>query len=155
MNALIASWNTSDLQLIKYKESNQDGIPWIAINPDDKILYTVNWCNCCVINRFDSQTFEQLEDIVLPEGIQLPNEIQGGAFYKGLLYLSINAKDQIYSFNLTSSELKLELSDEMRNHAYEMEGLDFWDLTDKGLGVMHMYGNFMQLKEKSIRSYKP
>lgn len=40
------------------------------------------------------------------------------------------------------------------NHEYEMEGLDFWDLTDRGLGVMHMYGNFMQVKEKAIHHYE-
>lgn len=37
----------------------------------------------------------------------------------------------------------------------QMEGLTFWDLTDKNLGVMHMSGNFMSVTEKSIRSYKP
>jgi hypothetical protein len=36
-----------------------------------------------------------------------------------------------------------------------MEGLTFWDLRDQNLGVMHMFGNFMQLKEKCLRSYSP
>lgn len=30
------------------------------------------------------------------------------------------------------------LRDAYPNHDYEMEGLDFWDLTEKGLGTMHM-----------------
>jgi hypothetical protein len=34
-----------------------------------------------------------------------------------------------------------------------MEGITFWDLRDKGLGVMHLFGNFMQAKEKAIHNY--
>jgi hypothetical protein len=71
------------------------------------------------------------------------------------LYVCTNKNVEVWKIDLVSVNLTLELSDSFRNHDYEMEGLDFWDLTEKGLGVMHMFGNFMQVKEKSLRNYKP
>eukprot|EP01036_Dinobryon_divergens_P032344 gene32343-41908_t len=36
-----------------------------------------------------------------------------------------------------------------------MEGLDFWDLSHIKMGVMHLFGNFMQIREKAVRNYDP
>ena len=59
--------------------------------------------------------------------------------------------------NLATKELTKVLSDNelFRKHEYEMEGIDFWDLRDRGLGLLHVYGNYMSLEEKGIRSFDP
>lgn len=100
----------------------------------------------------------QVDTYYMPEGTELPKEIQGGAFYKGSLYLASNLEDAVWKVvvwcdifslskltalrrgqvDISSGALTKELSDSYNHHDYEMEGLDFWDLTDKGLGVMHM-----------------
>ena len=90
----------------------------------------------------------------MPDGITLPKEIQGGAFYKNSLYLVSNIEDNVYKLNTTSGDLVLILSDSYRKHDYEMEGLDFWDLSSLDMGQMHMFGNFMQAKEKALHNYK-
>ena len=86
----------------------------------------------------------------------LPKEIQGGAFYEGELYLCTNIDDGIWKMNLQSGKVTFVLSDPIfEKFAYEMEGIDFWDLREKGLGVMHVFGNFMTMREKSIKNYNP
>jgi hypothetical protein len=58
--------------------------------------------------------------------------------------------------DITTGNFSLVLSDSIYDkYDYEMEGLDFWDLSAKGLGTMHMFGNFMQVHEKGIDSYDP
>lgn len=97
-----------------------------------------------------------LNTYTLPEGVSLPKEIQGGAFYNGDLYLASNIDDSVFKVRFqvgnaallhlmlrckldrTQGQLTQVLSDVYPNHEYEMEGLDFWDLTEKGLGMMHM-----------------
>lgn len=38
----------------------------------------------------------QLDTYRLPQGTSLPHEIQGGAFYKGELYLASNIEDAVW-----------------------------------------------------------
>lgn len=155
-NALMAAWNTSNLAMIKYVESRFGGLPWVAIHPVTKELYSLQWGEAHNLQVFDGVTFEHLRDVYIGnETVSLPGEIQGGAFYEGELYMCSNAQDGVWKVNLSTLELQWVLDDKYRNHEYEMEGLDFWDLRDRGLGVMHMYGNFMQLKEKAIHNYEP
>ena len=61
----------------------------------------------------------------------------------------------MWKLELSTGIIKLELSDTFKTHAYEMEGIDFWDLRGRGLGVMHIFGNFMQVREKALLNYDP
>jgi hypothetical protein len=86
----------------------------------------------------------------------------GGAFNPldpGFLYLSVNGNCSVYKVDVHSGDVSFVLSDdyEKRPHEYEMEGITFWDLRDHkpDFGVMHMFGNFMTVKEKGIRSFTP
>ena len=155
-NALMASWNTSDLQMIKYVESSFSGLPWVAIEPTTKELYSAQWNEPHNIQVFDGETFEFKRNLYIGnDTATLPGEIQGGAFFEGELYVCSNAQDAVWKINLDTLSMEFVLADDYKNHEYEMEGIDFFDLTDKGLGVMHLYGNFMQLKEKALHNYKP
>ena len=76
----------------------------------------------------------------------------------GYLYLAINSNCSIYTINLNTGDVQYILSDNYthRPHSeYEMEGLTFWDLRQNqpNFGIMHMFGNFMTIKEKGIHSY--
>jgi len=130
-------------------------MPWVAVEPKTRTIYTALWNDCCVFKMYSVDTFAYIGDYKIADNLILPGEIQGGAFYNGDLYFCTNAKDQVWRLELESGIINLELSDSYLFHDYEMEGLDFWDLRDRGLGVMHMFGNFMQFREKSLRNYDP
>jgi hypothetical protein len=40
---LLARWNTSDLSFIDYKKTDQEGMPWVAIEPLTKKIYSAKW----------------------------------------------------------------------------------------------------------------
>jgi hypothetical protein len=126
----------------------------VAVDPSTRILYSAVWNDCCDLQMYNADTFDYLGKLTAPDG--LPREIQGAAFYENDLYLAVNGNCSIYQMNLITKEINFVLSDlPYKKHIYEMEGLTFWDLREKGLGVMHMYGNFETLLEKAIRSYTP
>ena len=152
---ILAAWNATDLSLIRYKETTMKGMPWVAIDPKTRLLYSAVWNDCCKLQVYDLVTFDFVGTVATtnPEG--LPREIQGGAFYENDLYLAVNGNCSIYKMDINTGHIDFVLSDSMNHHDYEMEGLTFWDLRKQGYGVMHMYGNFMTIREKGIRSYSP
>ena len=50
----------------------------------------------CILDRINSSYIYQLDTYSLPEGTALPKSIQGGAFYKGDLYLATDEGDAVY-----------------------------------------------------------
>ena len=87
-----------------------------------------------------------------------PLAIQGAALNPmdpGFLYIYANDLECVYKVNITTGECIYVLSDKVyHTHEAEAEGLAFWDLTSDGLGQMHMFGNFMQVKEKAVHGYE-
>jgi len=154
-NGILATWNTTDLQLIRYRVTEQKDMPWVAIKTDTRRIYSCIWGDTDHLQIYDLDTFEFVGTHDMLPGILLPKEIQGGAFYEGELYLSTNLEDAVWKLNLDTGALDKVVSDPYNFHEYEMEGITFWDLRDRGLGVMHIFGNFMQVREKAIRNYTP
>jgi len=153
---IIASWNSTDLSLIKYVETTQSGMPWVAVDPSKRLLYSAVWGSCCYIEVYDMDTFAYHNTITASNG--LPSEIQGGAFYQSELYMFVNGNVSVYSMNMDTYEVSFVLSisnDIKYPNVYESEGLAFWDFTKQGFGMMHMYGNFDSISKKAIRSYSP
>lgn len=151
---VLAKWRTSDLSLINYSMTTMDGCPWVAINPKTRLLYSAVWNNMTNLTVFNMDTLEPVGVVTVPTG--LPGEIQGGAFWNDELYLSVNANCSVWKLNLQSLDISRVLSayNGEKKWMWEMEGIDFWDLSDRGLGVMHMYGNYMGAF-KSVYNYNP
>lgn len=150
---VLAKWSTKDLSLISYTVTNQDGMPWVAVNPSTRKLYSAVWNAEKNLTVYDMDTFAFQGYLTVEAG--LPREIQGGAFYQNDLYLSTNGNCSVWRLKIETGELTQVLSDlPYKHHEYEMEGIDFWDLTASELGVMHIYGNFMS-EVKMIRSFVP
>jgi len=159
---VLARWNTSTLELINYvKITQQKGVPWVTFNPDNKKLYAQEWNRQDMVNVYDPLTpnFDFVESIPIVNATAYPKEVQGASFYQGDLYLATNVEDAVYKFNIKTGDVEFVLSDNdnyvIDGYYYEMEGLTFWDLSEDGLGVMHMYGNFMNAREKAIHSFQP
>lgn len=128
-------------------------MPWVAVHPESRQIYSAIWGDCCNFQIYDVDTFEYRGVLTVPSG--LPREVQGGAFYNNDLYITSNINVSVWKVDISTGDIAFVLSDDyISNHIYEMEGLDFWDLEERGLGTMHLYGNFMEVKEKAIRNFK-
>jgi len=158
LNAALATFDINTLEMINYVVTDEPDLPWVAVDPSTKILYSARWNDCCSLKMYNADTLEYLGLFpVISSGNatnSLPNEVQGGAFYNGDLYICVNADDNIYKIDMKTGNIEFVLSDAYNHHQYEMEGIDFYDLQEEGLGVMHLYGNFMSV-EKQIRNYDP
>lgn len=121
---VLATWSTTDLQMLRHATTIQKDMPWVAIEPSTTNLYSAVWNDCCSLQVYDMQTFEYIKSVAVGnETVHLPGEIQGGAFYEGELYLAVNGDDGIWKVNLTTGELSFVLSDVYNHHEYEVSYL--------------------------------
>lgn len=152
---VLITWNTTDLSILTYRTTTQSGMPWVSVDPSARLVYSAVW-NGPEFLLYDMDSFDSRGSLSPAGGQKLPGEIQGGAFWEGGLYLAVNGNCSVWRFDMNTHTIELALTDlyENRLHEYEMEGITFWDL-DNGLGLMHMYGNFMEVKEKSIHNFSP
>ena len=153
---VLAAVNSTSLEVIRYRiTEEQGGMPWVAVQ--DNKIYSTHWSDTSKINVWSIEDFSFIKSIEA-KGVQLPAEIQGGAFWEkdpGFLYLAANGP-VVFKFDITTGEtVEFVLNDAYKHHAYEMEGITFLDLEDEGLGTMHIYGNFELLREKSIHNFSP
>ena len=130
------------------------------MDPSTRSLYANVWNQEDGIQIYDMDSFALKGKLSPAAGQTIPREVQGGAINPldpGFLYLSVNANCSVYKIDLKSGDVSFVLSDDYENrpHEYEMEGITFWDLREHNpaFGVMHLFGNFMTVKEKGIRSY--
>lgn len=119
-NGILATWNTSDLQLIRYRVTEQKDMPWVALKTDTRKIYSAIWGDTDKLQIYDMDTFEFVGTHDMLPGVLLPKEIQGGAFYEGELYLATNIDDAVWKLNLESGELVQVLSDVYDHHEYEV-----------------------------------
>ena len=152
----LAKWNATDLTFLSATETELHGVPWVAVDYDQREIYAANWNDCCEFSIYSIDDFPFLRTLTVSN---MPAEIQGSAFYQGDLYVSSNINVSVHKIDVTTGETTFVLSDDyIEKHLYEMEGLTFWDLEERqqgpGLGTMHLFGNFMEVKEKAIRNFK-
>lgn len=57
-NGYLAAWNATDLSFIKYAVTEQHGVPWLAIDYDNRELYSANWNACCAFEVYDLDSLE-------------------------------------------------------------------------------------------------
>ena len=93
-----------------------------------------------------SSSLEFIKEIKLKE--VLPQGIQGGAFFNDDLYLTANERDNVIKVDVETGEWDVIITNLLttkrgREYKYEMEGITFMDLRDKGMGQMHFFGNHM------------
>ena len=154
----MAKWNATDLSFLTATQIDLPGVPWVAVDYDKREIYAAKWNECCQLNIYSIDDFRFLRNLEVKD---MPSEIQGSAFYEGDLYVSSNVNVSVYKIDVTEGTTTFVLSDDyIEKHLYEMEGLTFWDLeefkemNEEGLGTMHLFGNFMEVKEKAIRNFK-
>lgn len=148
-NPAIFVYNVTDetIDFVRYNSLiSQQHMPWIALDPASGSLYSSDYYNVSQLHIYDTDTLEHVKSIVIDYEI---NEVQGGAFYQGLLYLGVNSGDTIYAIDIQTGHVEVAIQQYIADDAeesgvdaeYEFEGLTFLDLTAMNRGVMHNTGN--------------
>lgn len=57
---ILARWNATDLTLIGYTEITQNGMPWVAIDPSTRLLYSAVWNDYLSLQVYNVDTFEHV-----------------------------------------------------------------------------------------------
>lgn len=70
-----------------------DGVPWLAVDPDTGFLYASQWSHAETVYVFDVNDGMRPVRAFRPGGIGELDRIQGGEFYNGSLYLSQDSRD--------------------------------------------------------------
>ena len=153
---ILAVYDSTTLKMLKYAVTDQEGMPWVAVSVDGTKLYSTHWNEKSFINVYNATDFSILSQIKT-DPTQLPGEIQGAAFWERepkYLYLLSNGP-YVHRVNIDTGDVEFVLEDnEYAHHVYEAEGITFMDLEDRGLGTMHLFGNFQTLEEKSIHNFR-
>ncbi len=80
------------------------GIPWVAVDAENKLLYSSYSKTAEVIHCFDLETFEYVGGLQLSVPI---DAIQGGDVYGGKLYVGSNDKTRaVYSIDVKSGKVE-------------------------------------------------
>ena len=88
-----------------------DGIAWVAVDPQSGLLYTAAKNNADSIHAFQiSATMAHVEQINLADGALLQN-VNGGDFYEGELYLSRDvqgsSRKEVLKFDVETGKLSV------------------------------------------------
>ena len=116
-----------------------DGIPWLAVDPESGLLYASKWTDAEYIYVYDvNDSMKNISTIELSETI---DRIQGGEFYNGKLYLSNDTKDientkRILGVDVATGEVGVAALRDVGGNNIEAEGLTFREAADGS--VMHV-----------------
>lgn len=117
------------------QELLEGSFPWCAVDAENGYLYCSQFRDVNEIFVFDLETLEYLHSIKLSEQI---TRIQGGEVYKGILYLSYDAKegntDYILTVDVKTGETKTLCSRNIpAKCGNEAEGLTVYPMEDGSL----------------------
>ena len=103
--------------MLRYNITVQNGMPWVAIDPATKLIYSAVWNDCCYLQVYNID-FSFAKPLQIKPN--LPSEVQGGAFYNGFLYVCTNRDDGIWKINVETGDIEFVLSDIFPHHQYEV-----------------------------------
>lgn len=111
-------------------ESFDDGIPWLAADPDTGYLYASQWSHADTVYVFDANDGMRLVRSFHPGGIGELDRIQGGEFFGGDLYLSQDSRDngtckRLLRLDTQTGEVTVAAERDVKGGRIEAEGMTF------------------------------
>lgn len=111
-------------------EIYDDGVPWLAVDPDTGYLYCSQWNHAKVVNVYDVNDGMRFVKAIEPTGVGELHRIQGGEFYGGALYLSQDSKDngtlkQLLKLDTQTGEVTVAAARDVNSDNIEAEGMTF------------------------------
>jgi hypothetical protein len=129
----------TSIEFVTYKSHNtQQHAPWIAMDPATGLLYSSDYNNVTTLQIYN----KDLEYVAQQKITIALDQVQGGAFYNGRLYLGVNSGDTVYAVDVSTGAVDVAVvqTGVGSPEEYEFEGITFLDLTAKGMGLMHNTG---------------
>ena len=111
-------------------EAFDDGIPWLAVDPDTGYLYTSGWSHAQTVYVFDVNDGMRPVRSFRPGGIGELHRIQGGEFCNGTLYLSQDSQDngtrkRLLKLDTATGELSAAAERDVNSDRTEAEDMTF------------------------------
>lgn len=142
----IGVYDAHSLKVKRYVELPQaqqaDGVPWVAVEPSTKRVFSSQYYNAPWINVYDQETLQPAGHIAMS---QIVNEIQGAKVVGGMMYMTADGNPpgprahSVYKLNLATGTV-MEVA-QFPHEVNEIEGITFWH-DDKGKQVMSSEGWF-------------
>ena len=108
-----------------------DGIPWLAVDSENDLLYTSKFSEVNEILVFDLESMQMVKTLELNKTI---NRIQGGSVFEGVLYLSYDAAhstdEQVLAVNVENGSVAVEFERSLPNYDNEAEDICVYPLPD-------------------------
>ena len=107
-----------------------DGIPWLAVDPDTGYLYASRWSHAETVYVFDVNDGMRPVREIRPGGIGELDRIQGGEFCNGKLYLSQDSRDngsckRLLKLDTETGEVTVAAERDVNGGKIEAEDLTF------------------------------
>ncbi|MBQ6266751.1 MAG: hypothetical protein IJK64_03160 [Clostridia bacterium] len=130
-----------------------DGIPWCAVDRENRILYTSKFDDVHELLQYDLDSMEFLGVLPLQQTV---NRIQGGSVYNGQIYLSYDAAhstdEQILCVDLQTGTVSVFCTRHMPNYDNEAEDLCVYPLAD---GTLIHTVDYDKLLNVNVMHYQP
>ena len=107
-----------------------DGVPWLAVDPDTGYLYASQWNHAETVYVYDVNNGMALVRELPVTGIGELHRIQGGEFYGGTLYLAQDTKDEgtvkrLLKMDVNTGEVTVAAERDVGGTNIEAEGMTF------------------------------
>lgn len=118
-----------------------DGVPWLAVDPDSGYLYASQWSHADTVYVFDVNDGMRLVRSFRPGGIGELDRIQGGEFFGGALYLSQDSRDngtrkRLLRLDTETGEVTVAAERDVNGSRIESEGMTF--LSENGVPSLYV-----------------
>ena len=107
-----------------------DGIPWLAVDPDTGYLYASQWNHAATVYVYDVNDGMRFVKALPVGGVGELHRIQGGEFYGGALYLAQDSHDngtrkRLLRMDVATGEVTVAAERDVGGENIEAEGMTF------------------------------
>lgn len=134
------------------QELHTEGVPWCAVDAQQKLLYTAEWSNATVLNVFSMDDLRLIRTIPLSAPI---DRMQGGEMFGGKLYLSCDEENdlkRVFSVDVRTGDVQVVFTRNI-GQAFEAEDLTVYADTD-GCPVFCVLDRGARRKSMNLTQYR-
>ena len=107
-----------------------DGVPWLAVDPETGYLYASRWSHAETVYVYDANNGMAPVKALPLTGLGELDRVQGGEFYGGALYLSQDSRDngsrkRLLKLDVETGEVAVAAERDVNGGNIEAEGMTF------------------------------
>lgn len=142
---------TGEYKILDESIQPNGNLPWCAVDPENRILYTGVSRDGEFVNALNIDTLELIEQKPIEHSL---HRIQGAEFYKGLLYISCNDETKVkhvYSLDPDTGNIETVLERKAGTNSVEAEGVTVREAEG---GIILDVLDVINSSNSAIRTYK-